>query len=106
MEPNWTKKITNDTICNFFWAFYLVYAFFAVISLLGFISLFMFASKMPKGVVITQGIYAFITLGIATTMALFHYLICDRALKPGMKQGFADLVEEEEEDGQMQEDAI
>lgn len=97
MEPDWTKKISNESICNFFWIFYLVYAFFAVISLLGFASIFIFSSKMPKGVVITQSIYAFITLGIATTMALFHYLICDRALKPGMKQGFANVTEEEED---------
>ncbi len=85
MEPDWSKKISNETVCNFFYAFFVIYAIFAVISLLGFITLFVFASKMPKGVLITQSIYAVVTLGIATTMALFHYLICDRALKPGAK---------------------
>jgi hypothetical protein len=83
MEPDWTKKISNDTVCNFFYGFFLVYAFFAVVSLLGLIGIFVFASKLPKGIVITQSIYALVTLGLATTMALFHYLICDRALKPG-----------------------
>jgi hypothetical protein len=83
MEPDWTKKISSETVCNFFYGFFLVYAFLAVISLLGLISIFVFASKLPKGIVITQSIYALVTLGIATTMALFHYLICDRALKPG-----------------------
>jgi hypothetical protein len=86
MEPNWTKTIPNETVCNFFYAFFFVYAFFAVVSLLGFASIFVFSSKLPKGIVITQSIYAVITLGLATTMALFHYLICDRALKPGMKK--------------------
>ncbi len=85
MEPDWSKKISNETVCNFFYAFFVIYAIFAVISLLGFVTLFIFASKMPKGILITQSIYAVVTLGIATTMALFHYLICDRALKPGTK---------------------
>ena len=83
MEPDWTKKISSETVCNFFYGFFIVYAFFAVVSLLGLISIFVFASKLPKGIVVTQSLYALVTLGIATTMALFHYLICDRALKPG-----------------------
>ena len=83
MEPQWTKQISNETVCNFFYAFFIVYAAFAVISILGLVSLFIFSAKMPKGVLITQSIYALVTLGLATTMALFHYLICDRALKPG-----------------------
>ena len=53
---------------------------------------------MPKGVLITQGIYALVTLGLASTMALFHYLICDRALKPGVKQGFEDKEKEAEDE--------
>ena len=83
MEPDWTKKISSETVCNFFYGFFIVYAFFAVVSLLGLIRIFVFASKLPKGIVVTQSLYALVTLGIATTMALFHYLICDRALKPG-----------------------
>lgn len=83
MEPNWTKQISSEVVCNFFYAFFVVYAIFAVISLLGLVGLFVFASKMPRGVLITQSVYAVVTLGLATTMALFHYLICDRALKPG-----------------------
>ena len=83
MEPQWTKNISSETVCNFFYAFFVIYALFAVISVLGLISLFVFASKLPKSVVITQGLYGVVTLGLATTMALFHYLVCDRALKPG-----------------------
>jgi hypothetical protein len=97
MEPNWTKKISSETVCNFFYAFFVIYVVFAVISLFGLVSLFAFSAKMPKGVLITQGIYALVTLGLATTMALFHYLICDRALKPGVKQGFEDKEKTEQE---------
>jgi hypothetical protein len=85
MEPDWSKKISSETVCNFFYAFFIIYAIFAVMSLLGLVGLFVFASKMPKAVLITQSLYAVVTLGLATTMALFHYLVCDRALKPGAK---------------------
>lgn len=61
---------------------------------------------MPKTMVIFQGLYGLLIFGIAVTMALFHYLICDRALKPGTEkkeaQGFADM--EEEEQREMEED--
>ena len=55
---------------------------------------------MPKTMVIFQGLYGLLVFGIAVTMALFHYLICDRALKPGAEkqkenQGFEDMEEEE-----------
>ena len=83
MEPDWTKKISSETVCNFFYAFFVIYAFFAVVSLFGLVSLFVFANKLPRSILITQSLYALVTLGLATTMALFHYLICDRALKPG-----------------------
>lgn len=89
MEPQWTKQISSDTVCNFFYAFFVVYAFFAVVSVLGLIGLFIFSAKMPKSVMVIQSLYAVITVGLATTMALFHYLICDRALKPGSKVAVA-----------------
>ena len=73
------KQIPNESICNFFYIFFMIYAIFAVISLVSFIGIFTFM-KIPKGLLIAHGIQAFITLGIAATMMLFHYLICDRAL--------------------------
>jgi len=39
--------------------------------------------KLPRNVIIANGFTTLLTMGLATTMALFHYLICDRALKPG-----------------------
>jgi hypothetical protein len=62
-----------------------VYAVFAVLSLVSFIGVFTFM-KVPKGLMVSHGIQAFISLGIATTMMLFLYLICDRALAPKKKE--------------------
>lgn len=92
MEPEWTKKISSETVCNFFYAFFVIYAVLAVISVAGLVSLAFFSSKLPKSVLITQGIYGLVTLGLATTMALFHYLVCDRALKPGSEKKTPETV--------------
>jgi hypothetical protein len=37
---------------------------------------------MPPGVLIAQVLQGLILVSLTSTMALFHYLICDRALKP------------------------
>ena len=82
METEWMKQISNESICNFFYTFFVIYAFIAVLSLVSFVGVFSFM-KVPKPLLIAHGVQAFITLGIATTMMLFLYLICDRALNPG-----------------------
>ena len=85
MESEWMKQISNESICNFFYDFFVVYAVFAVLSLVSFIGVFTFM-KVPKGLLAVHGVQAFISLGIATTMMLFLYLICDRALGPKEKK--------------------
>lgn len=79
------KQISNESICNFFYVFFVVYAVFAVLSLVSFVGVFTFM-KVPKGLMVSHGVQAFISLGIATTMMLFLYLICDRALGPKKKE--------------------
>lgn len=86
MEPNFTKGISNDTVCNFFYAFFIIYAIFTAISFLGLIGMFAYL-KLPKGMMIAQGFYALLVLALAATQMLFHYLICDRALKPSVEGG-------------------
>lgn len=83
MEPQWTKQISSEVICNFFYVFFVVYAVIAVISLVGLIGVFSFL-KVPKANIGATGLQAVLALAIATTQMLFLYLICDRALKPGV----------------------
>ena len=91
MEPQWTKQISSETVCNFFYVFFVVYAVIAALSLISLIGVFSFL-KVPKGNVGVAGLQAVIALALATTQMLFLYLICDRALKPGAeaekKEGF------------------
>ena len=84
MEPDWTKKISNETICNFFYVFFVINAVLAVVSLVALIGIFTFL-KVPKGQVAAAGLQGLITLAIVTTQMLFLYLICDRALKPSVE---------------------
>lgn len=72
------KNIPSTWVCNFFYAFFTVYAVFAVLTLFSFIGLFFM--NLPKGQLFVAGVQMFLMLGIATTTALFHYLVCSRAL--------------------------
>jgi hypothetical protein len=87
MEPEWTKSISSDTVCNFFYFFYVLYAILAVFSVFGLIGVFFM--NLPKNILIATSIQGFLMAGLAATTALFHYLVCARALLPttgGMRQ--------------------
>ena len=78
-EPDWTKGIKNSTVCNFFYGFFWVYVALAVIALIGMITV-MLAVKMPRGMMFSSIFSNLIVIALSATMALFHYLICARAL--------------------------
>jgi len=79
MEPEWMRKIPSSTVCDFFYAFYVIYV---VLFLLAAVVLVMAFFNMKKlglaGVMLA--IQGLVVSGIAGTMMLFHYLVCDRAL--------------------------
>lgn len=78
MEPQWTKAISSETICNFFYAFYVIYAVIGVVAVLGFISLLF--GNLPKNILFVTVVQNLLVLALAITAALFHYLVCSRAL--------------------------
>ena len=82
MEPEWMKQIPSEVVCNFFYVFFVIYAVILAIAVVGFAAAFV-SVKMPKGLLVISGLQAFLTMAIGTTMMLFYYLVCDRALKPG-----------------------
>jgi hypothetical protein len=76
-EAEWMKTIQNETICSFFYAFFIIYsivAIFAFATGLGIVGM----SKDIKGYIIFGKLL--FTSGIAFAQALFFYLICNRAL--------------------------
>lgn len=79
MEPEWSKQIPSETICNFFYAFFVIYAVFFGLAVLG-LGMTLFSMKKMGAVALPLAIQAFLVTGLAATMMLFYYLICDRAL--------------------------
>ena len=81
--PQWTDKITNNVLCNYFYVFFFIFAVWAALSLLGGVWIFA-TTKMSIGMLIGVTFNILLSFGISATSALFLYLICDRALKPSM----------------------
>ena len=79
MEAEWMKQIPSESICNFFYAFFVIYAVIAVLALVATIGFFGMAKKLG-GYGVGAGIGYLFTMILAGTQALFFYLICDRAL--------------------------
>jgi hypothetical protein len=75
-EPDFTKKISSKTICDFFYYFFLAYVILGVLSLFALVGVAMTAKATPWGSIIGY----LLTFLIASTTALFHYLVCSRAL--------------------------
>jgi uncharacterized membrane protein len=80
MEPQWTKQISSEVVCNFFYIFFVIYAVIAVLSIVAMLGLFGMAKKMSGYALASGGIGYFIAMALAATQALFFYLICDRAI--------------------------
>ena len=79
--PQWTDKISNTVVCNYFYVFFVIFAVWAAISLLGGVWIFA-TTKMSFGMLIGVIFNILLSFGISATSALFLYLICERALKP------------------------
>lgn len=82
--PQWTDKIADSTVCGYFYIFFVIFSVWAGLSLLGGVWIFA-TSKMTFGTLISIMFNIILSFGISATSALFLYLICERALKPGMK---------------------
>ena len=73
------KQIPSESICNFFYAFFVIYAVIAALALVATIGFFGLSKKLG-GYGIGAGLGYLFTMVLAGTQALFFYLICDRAL--------------------------
>jgi hypothetical protein len=90
--PQWTDSISNSTLCDYFYIFFVIFSVWAGLSLLAGIWVFS-TSKMTIGMLMAVIINIILSFGISATSALFLYLICERALKPALQRtardGFA-----------------
>ena len=82
MESEWMRDISSNTICNFFYGFFIVYAILFIVAIFSTISSFFFITKLgAQG--IASGIQGLLMTGLAATMMMFFYMMCDRALLGG-----------------------
>ena len=79
--PKWTNKIPNAVVCNYFYVFFMIFAVWAALSLVGGIWIFS-STKMSLGMLVGFIFNILLSFGISATSALFLYLICERTLKP------------------------
>jgi len=79
MEPQWTKKISSETICTTYHYIFYIYAVIAVLALIGTIGILV-SFKLPKGLSVSIGFQGLLTASLGAVLALFQYLVCSRAL--------------------------
>jgi hypothetical protein len=93
MEPEWTKKIPSTAICSFYYAFFIAYALIGAISVVGLV-IAVFTLKMSKGMLAMMVFQNLIVIALSVVLALFQYLVCDRALiAPAVQHTAKNVVE-------------
>ena len=80
-EPAWMQKISNTSVCNFFYAWFVVYAVLFALAVALAIGTF-FSMKKLGAVEIALNLQVVLTSLIAGSFMMFHYIVCDRALLP------------------------
>lgn len=85
MDHQWTDKISDSVLCNYFYVFFIIYAVWAALSLIGGVWIFA-TTKMAFGMLMSLIFNIVLSFGISATSALFFYLICERALKPKVRK--------------------
>jgi len=79
MEPEWSKKISSNTICGTYYFIFVLYAIIASFAILGTLYA-LFKLKIQKGNAFLFGFQGLLTAVLAATLMLFQYLVCSRAL--------------------------
>lgn len=85
MEPEWTKAIPSETVCNFFYFFFVLYAVIAIFGIIAVVYTAVVAKNIPKMLFLPLILQGLLPTAVAVAGALFHYLVCSRALLSGQK---------------------
>jgi hypothetical protein len=86
MEPAWMQSISNESVCGFFYGWFVVYAIFFALALLLVVGTFFTAKKLGAAG-IAMGLQSVLTMAIAGSFMMFHYMVCDRALLAKASKG-------------------
>ena len=72
-EPNWSREISNSSVCTWFYALALLNAFFAVAGIVGLV--------MSKRSGMSTLLPLLISALLGFTNSWFLFLVCNRGLK-------------------------
>lgn len=86
MEPEWTKSISSRTVCDFYYILFVIRAVVLVLLLGGFLYTLMLARKSTNPLTVPLLFTQIAAILILVLDTLFNYLICERALKPGVPE--------------------
>jgi hypothetical protein len=78
-EPEWTKKISNQTVCSYY---YIMFVIAAAAASLAIVTIFIipFLKGVPPGFKLVQIIGMVIQAALALLATLASYLVCSRSL--------------------------
>ena len=79
-EPEWTKRFSNETVCNYYYYLSVALLIIGVINVSIFIYLIVKSKGVMKYINIGVLISQLIMLGISYFIYLFAYLTCTRSL--------------------------
>jgi hypothetical protein len=78
-ESDWMKGIDNQTVCTFFWWFFVafsIYTLYNTLMTIYVVSMFGFNTTVNTVLILFLMLLSFISI----SGMLFHYLICDRLI--------------------------
>ena len=87
------KQISSESVCNFFYVFFVVYAVIFALSLVAMVGT-LFSMKKMGAAGLWMALQAVIVTAIPGVMMMFYYIVCDRALlgKQSEESGKANMV--------------
>jgi len=85
MEDAWMKSISNKSICSWYYAFFVINAIVASLSMVILVLKLAIARKNVIDI-LSDSLSSFLVFAIGVVNALFFYLMCDRTLLEDQKK--------------------
>jgi hypothetical protein len=76
--PEWTKTITSEVVCGYYYIMFIVACVFAAIAVLGLVGILL--SKLPMSMKLASSVNVVLSGGLAVLSAMFLYIMCTRSL--------------------------
>ena len=79
------KQISSKTVCDLYYIIFVIYAILGVIAVLNVVMVLF--SKLPLMLKLAVGAQGLIMAAVLVVLSMFQYIVCDRALLSGGKEG-------------------